>query len=141
MADIYGFQSDSITTPITADRCTVQIAGTAVGSAVNVTIQYNQQINRRRVVGNQQVLLWSSSPQGQASIQTMVVGSGLKGSAGGSGWNGCSPATVTFVMNGCRGGGSTITCSGAVVSSYSVTAEVEGLTVMENVVMDFVPLS
>lgn len=141
MADIYGFQSDAITTPVTADKCTIQFGGGPVASAVNVTIQYNQQINRRRVVGNQQVLLWASSPQGQASIQTMVVGTPLKSGGGGAGWSGCEPSTVTFVMSGCKGGGGTITCSGAVVSSYSVTAEVEGLTVMENVVVDFVTMS
>lgn len=140
MADIYGFQSDAITTPITADKCLIQFGNGPVASAVNVTIQYNQQINRRRVVGNQQILLWSSSPQGQASVQTMIVGTPLKGSAG-VGWSGCNPSSVTFTLNGCTGGGGTITCSGAVVSSYSITAEVEGLTVMENVVVDFVSLS
>jgi hypothetical protein len=138
MADLFGFQSDSIKTPATADRCTVSFGG-AVASAVNVSIQYNQQINRRRVVGGAMVLLWASAPQGQASIQTMVAGSLLKGS--GSGWTACAPGVVTFNFGGCSTGGGSVTCHGAVVSSYQVTAEVEGLTVMENVVIDFVTAS
>jgi hypothetical protein len=138
MADIYGFKSDSVQAPFTADKCTVEFGG-QIATAVNVTIQYNQQINRRRVVGDQSVLLWASAPQGQASIQTMVVNKSLKGS--GDGWNACKPGRITFTMAGCAGGGSTVTCHGAVVSSYSVSAEVEGLTVMENLVIDFVTLS
>jgi hypothetical protein len=138
MADIYGFKSDSIKAPFTADKCKVSFGG-QVGSAVNVTIQFNQQINRRRVVGDANVLLWASAPQGQASIQTMIVDKPLKGS--GAGWNACEVGEVRFDLAGCQSGGGTVTCSGAVVSSYSVSAEVEGLTVMENLVIDFVSLS
>lgn len=134
MADMFGFASNNVRSPVTADRCTVSFGG-PVATAVNVSIQYNQQINRRRVIGNSGVLLWASSPQGQASIQTMAAGSGLKG---GSGFSACSPTTVTFSMGGCGVGGGQLRCSGAVVSSYQITAEVEGLTVMENVVVDFV---
>jgi hypothetical protein len=137
MADIFGFNSDAVKSPVTADKCIVSFGG-AIATAVNVSIQYNQQINRRRVVGGQNVLLWASSPQGQASIQTMVAGTSLKG--GGSGWSACTPGVVTFTMGGCTSG-PTISCHGAVVSSYQVTAEVEGLTVMENVVVDFVTAS
>jgi hypothetical protein len=139
MADIYGFKSDSISSPITADKCIVQF-NTQIATAVNVAIQYNQQINRRRVVGDQSILLWASAPQGQASIQTMIVGQSLK-TAGASGWQACRPGVITFTMGSCTGGGPTISCHGAVVSSYSLSAEVEGLTVMENVVIDFVSLS
>jgi ABC-type branched-subunit amino acid transport system ATPase component len=69
----------------------------------------------------------------------MVVGSNLK--SGGKGWNACNMGVVTFTTGGCKGNTSSISCHGAVVSSYQVTAEVEGLTVMENVVIDFVSLS
>jgi hypothetical protein len=132
--DMFGFSSTNITSPVTADRCTVSFGG-PVATAVNVSIQYNQQINRRRVIGNSGVLVWASSPQGQASIQTMAAGSSLKGS---SGFSACRPSTVTFTLRGCSAGGGQIRCNGAVVSSYQITAEVEGLTVMENVVVDFV---
>jgi hypothetical protein len=139
MADIYGFKSDNVKAPFTADKCTVQFGDGDIMAAVNVTIQYNQQINRRRVVGDKTLLVWASAPTGQASIQTMVVDSSIKGS--GKGWTGCDHSTVTFNMSGCNGGGATITCTGAVVSSYSVSAEVEGLTVMENLVIDFLSLT
>lgn len=137
MADVFGFAQSNIQAPITADRCTVSFGGTIAG-ATQVSIQYAQQINRRRTIGNQISLLWGAQPQGQATIQRLVVAGAI---AGGSGWSACSPGTVTFNLGGCSGGGASLTASGAVVSQYSLTAEAESLTVMDNVVIDFMFLS
>jgi len=137
MADLFGFGQSNITAPITADKCTVSFGATIAG-ATQVSIQYAQQINRRRTIGNQISLLWGAQPQGQATIQRLVVaGYG----PGGAGWSACSPGTVTFNLGGCSGGGGSLTASGAVVSQYSITAEAESLTVMDNVVIDFMYLS
>jgi hypothetical protein len=137
MADIFGFNGANISTPVTADRCTVSFNGTIAG-ATQVSIQYAQQINRRRTIGNQISLIWGAQPQGQASIQRLVTG-GIGG--GGAGWTACTPGTVTFNLGSCGSGGGAVTCTGAVVSQYSITAEAESLTVMDNVVIDFMALS
>jgi hypothetical protein len=137
MADLFGFAGANITSPITADKCTISFGGTIAG-ATQVSIQYAQQINRRRTIGNQVSLIWGAQPQGQATIQRLVTG-GL--SLGGSGWSACTPGTVTFNLGGCAGSGGSVTASGAVVSQYSISAEAESLTVMDNVVIDFMYLS
>jgi hypothetical protein len=59
----------------------------------------------------------------------------------GAGWSACSPATITFQTGGCKGGGGTIIGNGAVVSQFSISAEVEGMTVMNNLVIDFFSMS
>lgn len=137
MADLFGFIESNIVSPVTADRCTISFGGTIAG-AVQVSIQYAQQINRRRTVGNQVSILWGAQPQGQATIQKLIIGSG---SVGGQGWSACQPGTVTFNFGGCGGAGGSLTGTGAVVSQYSVTAEAESLTVMDNVVIDFMYMS
>jgi len=137
MADVFGFANSNITSPITADRCTISFGGTIAG-ATQVSIQYAQQINRRRTIGNQVSLIWGAQPQGQATIQRLVTG-GL--SLGGSGWSACSPGAVTFNLGGCGSGGGSLRAEGAVVSQYSISAEAESLTVMDNVVIDFMYLT
>ena len=136
MADAFGFQ-DGYTSPATADKCTVSF-GDTIGAAVQVQITYQQQINRRRTIGGAKGLIWASAPQGQASIQQMVVNSL---STGGAGWNACSPTTISFKAGGCGSSGGTIRGNGAVVSQFSISAEVEGMTVMNNLVIDFFSLS
>jgi hypothetical protein len=81
--------------------------------------------------------VWASQPTGQINIQKLVIGSLVKGQTG---FNACSPTTISFNASGCGGGGG-VTATGCVVSSYTITAETDGMTVMENVVIDFVSLS
>lgn len=137
MADLFGYENVSPQAPITADRCIISFDG-VIATAMQVQISYQQQINRRRTIGNKEALMWGSQPQGQANIQRMVVG---KERYGGNGWSACNPADVTFEMNGCSSAGSKFTAKSAVVSQFSITAEAESLTVMDNVVIDFMQLT
>jgi hypothetical protein len=137
MADLFGYANVSPKAPITADRCTLSFGG-VIATAMQVQISYQQQINRRRTIGNKEALLWGSQPQGQANIQRMVIGTEAYG---GKGWSACDPADMTFEMQGCTSGGPKLTARAAVVSQFSVTAEAESLTVMDNVVIDFMQLT
>jgi hypothetical protein len=136
MADLFGYQTASIKTPVTADKCTLSWGGTVAG-AVQVSISYSQQINRRRTIGNKDTVIWASQPSGQATIQRLITSGGI---ATGEGWNPCSPATITFNLGSCNGGGGSLTAHGCVVTQYSIQAEAESLTVMDNVVIDFLQL-
>lgn len=135
MADIYGFSSN-VVTPATADKSTISWGGSVAG-AVQVSVAYNQQINKRRQMGNGGAIVWASQPTGQINIQKLVIGGLVKGQQG---FNACNPVTISFNAGGCSGGGG-VTATGCVVSSYTITAETDGMTVMENVVIDFVSLS
>jgi hypothetical protein len=135
MSDIYGFSSN-VSTPATADKSTIGWGGSVAG-AVQVSVSYNQQINKRRQMGNGGAIVWASQPTGQINIQKLVIGSLAKGNPG---FSACSPTTITFNAGGCSSGGG-VTATGCVVSQYTITAETDGMTVMENVVIDFVSLS
>ena len=137
MADLFGYENVSPKAPITADRCIISFDG-IIATAMQVQISYQQQINRRRTIGNKEALMWGSQPQGQANIQRMVVGTETYG---GKGWSACTPADVTFEMSGCSSKGPKLTAKSAVVSQFSITAEAESLTVMDNVVIDFMQLT
>ncbi len=136
MSDIYGFSSN-VSTPATADKSTIGWGGSVAG-AVQVSISYNQQINKRRSMGNGGAIVWASQPTGQINIQKLVIGSLVKGAAG---FKACTPTTITFNAGSCASGGGGVTATGCVVSQYTITAETDGMTVMENVVIDFVSLS
>lgn len=136
MADIYGFSSN-VVTPATADKSTISWGG-AVAGAVQISVAYNQQINKRRQMGNGGAIVWASQPTGQINIQKLVIGNLVKGREG---FNACTPTTISFNAGSCQAGGGGVTATGCVVSSYTITAETDGMTVMENVVIDFVSLS
>jgi hypothetical protein len=137
MADIYGFSSN-VVSPATADKSTISWGGSVAG-AVQISVSYNQQINKRRSMGNGAAIVWASQPTGQISIQKLVIGGLVKGLPG---FNACNPATISFNAGACAGNfGGSVTATGCVVASYTLTAETDGMSVMENVVIDFVSLS
>lgn len=137
MADLYGFSSN-VSTPATADKSTINWNGELAG-AVQINIAYNQQINKRRTMGNRGALVWASQPTGQITIQKLIVGASVTTLKG---FKACEPATISFKTGFCGGqSGGSVTATGCVVSSYVVTAETDGMTVMENITIDFVSLS
>ncbi len=141
MADLFGFGNQSIKTPLTADKATIQWGGVVTG-AVQVNISYAQQVNRRRTIGNKAAVIWAAMPSGQITIQRLLTtdAAALFSSPG---WNACTPGTITLTLGGGCGGGNgpTFTATGCVVSQFSVTAEAESLTVMDNVVIEFLQLT
>lgn len=140
MADLFGFANQTIKTPFTADKATIQWGGIVTG-AVQVAVSYAQQVNRRRTIGNRDAVIFASQPNGNVNIQRLVTNnSSALFSA--PGWNACNPGTITLSLAGCqRSGGSRFTATGCVVSQFSVTAEAESLTIMDNVVVEFLQLT
>lgn len=138
MADLFGRDNPGIAKPVTADKCTISWGGT-ITAAIQVSIAYNQQINRRRTIGNKAAIIWATMPSGQVTIQRLLTDSAAE-LFGKPGWNACEPGEISLALSGC-GGGPTYQASGCVVSQYQVSAEAESLTVMDNVVIDFLQLS
>lgn len=136
MADLYGRSIARIDTPLTADQAIIGW-GPAEGAAVQVSIAYQQQVNRRRTIGNTAAVIWASMPQGQITIARLMVPATV---IGGEGFDPCQPATITLTLAGCGSQGPKYTARGCIVSQYSVSAEAESLTVMDNMTIDFLTL-
>ena len=141
MADLYGFGDQNIKTPLTADKATINWGGIVTG-AVQIAVSYAQQVQRRRTIGIKDAVIYASMPSGQVTIQRLLTtdATGLFSSPG---WKACEPGTITLTLGGgCAGGGGpSFTATGCVVSQFQVSAEAESLTVMDNVVIEFLQLS
>lgn len=136
--------------PITADGCIINWGGTAnFLAATNLSISHAQQVTRRRTLGNiggsTLAVLYASQPQGTLTIGRLMSESSVSNIFSLPGWNACTPATieVSFVSGSldCSIAGPTYTLVGCVVESYSLQAEAEGQTVMDNVVIQFLQLT
>jgi len=141
MADLFGFTSQTIKTPFTADKATIQW-GSVVTGATQVTVSYAQQVNRRRTIGNRDTVIFASQPNGNINIQRLVTNNSSQLFKS-PGWSACTPGTITLTLGGCPndGGTSTYTATGCVVSQFSITAEAESLSIMDNVVVEFLQLT
>lgn len=139
--DVFGFSGQTIATPLTADKARL-IWGALVTGAIQVAISYAQQVNRRRTIGNKNAVIWAAMPSGQITVQRLLTtdSSALFSAPG---WQACNPGTITLELaGGCDGGAAnTFTATGCIVSQFSVQAEAESLTVMDNVTIEFLQLS
>jgi len=140
MADLFQRENPTAQAPITADRCKINWGG-AFAAAMQVSISYQQQVQRRRTIGNQVAALWATFPVGQITIARLLT-SAEYDIFSKAGWDACKPGQISFQLGECGGGGgSTLTADSCIVSSYQLSAEAEGLTVVDNVVIDFLTLS
>jgi len=139
MADIFQRSAQQIKSPITADKCTITIDGTVVADAIQFQASYSQQVTRRRAIGNQVAIIYGSAPQGQITIARLITGD--SSSILGSKIFSCEGGEVTFEGTGCAEGNVRYTARGAMVSSFSISAEADNLTVMDNITIDFIELS
>lgn len=141
MADLYGFGDQNIKTPLTADKATINWGGIVTG-AIQISVAYAQQINRRRTIGNKDAVIWAAMPSGQITIQRLLTtDAGALFSS--PGWKATAPGEITLTLGGgpTGGNGPTFTARGCVVSQFSVQAEAESLTVMDNVTIEFLQLN
>jgi hypothetical protein len=139
MADLFGHDAAQIKAPLTADKCTISWGGIITG-AVQVSVAYSQQVNRRRTIGNKDAVIWATMPSGQITIQRLLTGdSGALLQS--DGWNACKPGRITMNLGGCDGNAGSYTATGCVVTQFQISAEAESLTVMDNVVVEFLQLS
>jgi hypothetical protein len=140
MADLFQRESPTAQAPITADRCKINWGG-AFAAAMQVSISYQQQIQRRRTIGNQVAALWATFPVGQITIARLLT-SAEYDIFSKPGWNACEPGQISLQLGECNGGGgSTLTANSCIVASYQLSAEAEGLTVVDNIVIEFLTLS
>ena len=138
--DLFGRDQQSIQTPITADYAHINWGG-QITTAVNVTISYMQPITRRRTIGNQAAIIYAGQPAGTIQIQRLLTNN-AGALFGLPGWSSCSPTSISLTLAGCAGAtGYSVTATGAVVSNFQVSAEAEGLTVIDNVTIEFLQLT
>jgi len=138
MADVFN-KEQTIKQPITADLCSIVWDGETVTQAMQFQLTYSQQISRRRSIGSEDAIIYGSQPQGQITIARLMCDSSALFSS--DSWT-CRPGTLTFQTATCEGaGGVTYTANGCMVSQYSVTASAEDLTVVDNVVVEFLELT
>lgn len=143
-------------------------AGTAVLGATNINISYQQQVVRRRTLaapnGFPLAVIYPTQPLGTIQIQRLYAD--LKAQAGDNapsgatsqatsihdifnlaGWNVCrGTATLKISFHGasayqdCSTAVPGYRATGAVVTGYNLSAEAEGLTVVDNVNIEFLQL-
>ena len=143
MADIFNRKLAKIETPFTADACMVKVDGSEALFGVQVQCTYSQQIQRRRSIGNQNAVIYGSQPMGQVSINRLVVKDAYDILTGPT-FKGCGQSgTVEIILKGnCpdAAGQVTFKCTGCIASVVSISIEAEGLTVMDNIVIDFLQM-
>lgn len=139
MADLFGRDPINIKTPMTADKCEITWDGDNVATAIQFSLEYSQSITRRRSIGSKDAIIYGSQPVGRATMARLITSSGVDTT--GDSWE-CKTGEMSFEMGSCDGGGSrTFHAKGCIVTSYSIQAQAEDLTVMDNVVIEFLELT
>ncbi len=138
MADMFGRDPVQLKTPMTADKCDITWENENVASAIQFSIEYGQQVTRRRSIGSQDAIIYGSQPQGRATMARLITSDGTITT--GPSWS-CKTGTLKFYMSGCEGaGGGVFIANGCIVTSYNISAQAEDLTVMDNVTIEFMEL-
>lgn len=138
MAEMFNRPPVNVKDPITADNCSIIWDGEIVTQAQNITIQYSQNVTRRRSIGSQDAVIYASQPQGTAQITRLVTTE--SGLFSGPSWQPCGNGNLTFLLGGCNGDGNNYSATGCIVSSFSVQASADDLTVVDNVTIEFLQL-
>ncbi len=148
-SDIFGKTLQEVQQPFTADRALLLINDKVVGAALTVSISYGQAITKRRTIGGKQAIIYSGQPEGNIQIQRLVTFQSVPGqeSSGlpeyGTGiWNICEPADIKFELTGGNCGDQTFSfiATGAIIQQYAITAEAEGTTIADSIVISFLQL-
>jgi hypothetical protein len=143
MADLFGRTAPIIKTPLTADQATINWGG-IVTAAINIQIAYSQPVTRRHTIGNQDAVIFAGQPAGNITIARLLT-TDASSLFSAPGWQACNPGTLSLTLaGGCVGSSVaavTLTASACVVTNFQVSAEAEGLTVMDNVAIEFLQLT
>ena len=99
MSDLFQREHTNIVQPVTADKCTITWDG-AIAAATNVSISYQQGVQRRRTIGNKQAVIWATYPSGQVTIQRLIADTASQ-IFGKAAWNACTPGQISFTLAGC----------------------------------------
>lgn len=141
MKDLFDREASQNKVPITADRAIINWGGIFAG-AVSLSLNYSQPVSVRHTIGNRDVILVRGQPAGQISIQR-ILAENYDDIFSRPGWDGCTPADLSFSFSSdCAAGNATLsfTATNALVTSYSIQTEAEGVMVMDNISIQFVQL-
>ena len=160
MADIFNRKQLSIEKPITADMVLLHWGGSGgaagtgstgviVAQATNFSMSYQQQVTRRWTLGGSNkntCVIYPGRPIGSIRIQRLFVDKN-ENMFNNPGWDPCGEtATITVQLDGsgavnnCSVSGGTYTARGCVVTGYGITAEADGLTIIDDVTIEFLQL-
>ena len=133
-------------------------SGEHITKATNLQLSYQQNVTRRRTLGGQgnAAVIIPSQPNGSVSIQRLYAQSVPNASAGNTsaslfdlpGFNVCQGlAQITIQFDGSSAYPACVTgttakyiCAGCIVTGYSLTAEAESLTVVDNLQIEFLQM-
>jgi hypothetical protein len=149
--DIFGRTPPSIKTPITADRCIITWDNKTVTQAIQFQMSYGQSVTRRRTIGSNDAVVYGSQPSGQATMARLYVSGDSAALFSTDSWTCGGTGIVTFATGACdsqqgptasggNAGGDTFTARGCMVSQFSISAQAEDLTVVDNVTIEFLQL-
>lgn len=166
--DLYGRRMVRAVKPITADMCTIvftadNAASTAkseiIAGATNISISYQQQVMRRRTLGSAGgsplAVIYPTQPMGTLTMSRLFARyhdadpalNTIESLFSFPGWDICKgTASITLKFNGdsaftgCNEKYGGFKLSGATVTGYSLSAEAEGLTVLDNVNIEFLQM-
>lgn len=149
MSDIFKRLPVDVRQPITADMALVEWGG-ILATATQLTINYQQGVTMRRTLGTNgknTAVIYPTQPAGQISIARLVADS-TENIFDRPGWNTCDGVTtITVSLTGqpthvdCKSKGGIYTCYGCIATNYSVSAEAEGLTVVDGITISFLQMS
>ena len=148
MSDIFKRKPLDLKTPITADMVLMEWEG-LLAQATQMSLQYNQPVNRRWTLGTNgrnTCVIYPGRPLGSLQIQRMFADKN-ENIFSKAGWDPCSdPATIHIMLSGasalenCNVSGGEYIVRGAIVTSYGISAEAEGLTLVDNLNIEFMQL-
>ncbi len=148
MSDIFKRKILDLKKPITADMVLIEWEG-LVAQATNMSLQYNQPINRRWTLGTNgknTCVIYPGRPMGSLQIQRLFADKN-ENIFGKAGWDVCGDlANIHILLDGssalenCNVSGGEYILRGALVSSYGLSAEAEGLTLIDNINIEFMQL-
>lgn len=149
MADVFKRKTVDIKRPITADMCLITWEG-AVTTATNLQLSYQQQVTRRRTLGTNGknvAVIYPGMPVGQITIARLFA-EATENLFERPGWNVCDdPATIYIsfsgqpALEGCSSVSNAMyVCRGCIVTNYTLSAEAEGLQVVDNITIEFLQM-
>lgn len=148
MSDVFKRQPIDLKHPITADMCLIEW-GNILTTATNLQLVYQQPVTRRRTLGTNgksTAVIYAAQPLGSISIARLFA-DGVENIFDRDGWSNCgnlATIRINFTgdssQEGCDTKGGIYTALGCIVTSYSLSAEAEGLTVIDNVSIEFLQL-
>lgn len=148
MSDIFKRKIIDPKKPITADMLLIEWDG-LLAQAVNFSLQYQQPVNRRYTLGTNgknTVVIYPGRPSGSLQIARLYVDKN-ENLFTKKGWDPCQDlATLHINLDGasafdnCTANGGSFVIRGALATSYGFQAEAEGLSVMDNINVEFMQL-